>query len=722
MTPHDPPCATTRARRPVRPARPARRPLRVVALLSAVAIALGGSLVAPAAAATTTGWAQWDELTGTSGSYTTTIAPLAGGFPAAQMSTDSRAGGVGVISGRSTWLSADTPVGQTYGSSRDQQYLNLRPRVDSATGASTTTYTFDTPTPAGGWTFALGDIDADQVQVAATDATGRLLTEEELGFRGGFNYCDPALTGKPSCTGAPDDVPSWDTTTQTLTGNTAAADTQGAAAWFEPSEGVSTLTLTFTRRAGFPVFQTWFAALARDVSGVVTDVTPGAEGPLGDVTLNLVGPQGQVLASTTSAADGSYSFEGYTAVAGYQVEVAEPDGKIAATPVRLPADLSVADATEVDFAVRDIVPAAVSGTVRDDTDLPLGGVSVTITTTDEELSTTTRSDGSYIFDSVPAGEHVLSVTTPDDYTVVSAPDPVVIPPDSEVPVTDQDFVLQPAAEVSLSGEVTVQGDPVPGAEITAEGPAGETAQTLTATDGTYTFADLAPGTWTVTVDPPAGYITVGPATREETVAGSDVTGVDFTLALLGAISGQVTTDDGTPVAGVELVADGPDGPTVVTTDESGGYAVDELQPGEHTVTITVPDDFTVQGETTLTTTITAAGEVVADQSFVLVAVVTPEPTDPPTIEPTDPPTVEPTDPTAPPTTDSPTTPAPGANPPGSPGPGGPGSGGGNPGAPGSGGGLPVTGGDPAAPLAVAALLVVLGVGALAVRRPSGARG
>jgi LPXTG-motif cell wall-anchored protein len=112
--------------------------------------------------------------------------------------------------------------------------------------------------------------------------------------------------------------------------------------------------------------------------------------------------------------------------------------------------------------------------------------------------------------------------------------------------------------------------------------------------------------------------------------------------------------------------------------------------------------------------------VITDQDFVLLAVVTPEPTpEPTTAEPTDPPTTvdptdEPTDPTAPPTTGSPTSPAPGTTPPGGPG---------GPGAPGSGGGgLPVTGGDPAAPLAVAALLVVVGIGTLAVRRRAGARG
>lgn len=699
------------ARQPAPRAR--RRSPRLVAVLSAAAVALSGGLVAggvlaPASAVTTTGWADWAPLDGGPGSWSTSVAPLAGGFPGAQMSSDSRGGGVAVVSGATSWLSAGTPVGQRYGSSRDEQYLNLRPRVDSSTGASTTTYTFDRPTPASGWTFVLGDIDADQVQVSATGADGRLLTATELGYQGGFNYCAPGLAGKPSCTGVTTDVPSWDATTRTLTGNAAAIDTSGSAGWFEPSAPVSTLTLTFTRRAGFPVYQTWFAALARDVSGVVSDVTPGAEGPLGGATLTLLGPAGETLATSFSGPDGSYSFEGFTATDGYQVELAAPDGSIATSPVRLPVDLSTTDASAVDFTVRDIIPAAVSGTVRDSDGLPLGGVAVTVDGPGGPQTVVTLSDGSYLVDSVPVGDHVVTVTAPDGYTALTPPLTFTVPPDSETPVTDQDFVLQAAPEVSLSGAVTASGTAVPGALVTATGPGGATLQTLTALDGSYSFGDLAPGAWSVTVDPPAGYVVLGAGTREETVGGADVTDVDFALAVLGAVSGQVTDEAGTPLAGVDLRVDGPEGPGTLTTDASGAYALDQLAPGTYTVSVVPPEGYTVAGPESVTVTVTAAGEVYVDQSFVLAAVPTPEPT---TAEPTAPPTTEPTtEPSGQPSggpgdpgTGAPTT-TPGAVPPGGTGTGG------------DGGRLPTTGSDPTAPLAVAALLLVVGVGTLAVRR------
>lgn len=221
-----------------------------IALLAVVAGAL------PAAAATTTSWAGWDDLTGSGGAYTTSVQIAAAPQITADVTSDSRAGQVGVISGASTWLSEATPVGAKYGTSRDQEYLNLRPRADTATGASTTTYSFENPTPSSGWTFVLGDIDADAVRIQAIGANGQALTAAQLGFRGGFNYCAPGLAGKPSCTGDAADVPTWDPATLTLTGNAGAVDTSGAAAWFEPAAPISSLTFFFTRRSGFPIYQT----------------------------------------------------------------------------------------------------------------------------------------------------------------------------------------------------------------------------------------------------------------------------------------------------------------------------------------------------------------------------------------------------------------------------------------------------------------------------------
>jgi len=124
----------------------------VIGLLSALVLAL---VAAPPAAAQTAEWADWEPLQGSAGNYNTTMQVLAGGFPEATMTSDSRAGSVGVISGASAWQGVGTPPGDVYGSSQNRPYMNLRPRADSANAPSVTTYTFERPTPAAGWAFVL---------------------------------------------------------------------------------------------------------------------------------------------------------------------------------------------------------------------------------------------------------------------------------------------------------------------------------------------------------------------------------------------------------------------------------------------------------------------------------------------------------------------------------------------------------------------------------------
>ena len=90
--------------------------------------------------------------------------------------------------------------------------------------------------------------------------------------------------------------------TRTLVGNAAASDTFGATGWFEPTVSLSTLTFTYTRRSGFPVYQTWFASVARTIGGTVTEV--GAGGcPVAGVTVRLVGPHGEQLATIHARRD-----------------------------------------------------------------------------------------------------------------------------------------------------------------------------------------------------------------------------------------------------------------------------------------------------------------------------------------------------------------------------------------------------------------------------------
>ncbi|WP_223692845.1 MSCRAMM family protein [Leifsonia poae] len=589
--------------------------LLIPALVAAIVMPF--ALAAPASAASTSQWAGWAPLTGAGGAYTTTMTLANKPQLIADVTSDSRAGQVGVISGTSTWLAQGTPVGAKYGSSINQPYLNLRPKADTPTAPSTTTYSFRTPTPTSGWTFVLGDIDADQVQIRAVGPNGVALTSAQLGFRGGFNYCAPGVTGKPSCTGSATDVPSWNPTTAVLLGNAAASDTSGASAWFEPSAAIASLTFVYAQRSGFPVYQTWFASLARDITGTVTDQTTG---PLNGATVTLTDRTGAVVGTATTAGGGLYSFPGFLATDGYTVSVTPPVGKIAVGAASKPADLTATDAV-VDFAVRDIVPVGVSGTVRDTDGHPIAGAVITV----DGQSATSGPDGTYRFESVAVGTYTPTITPPAGYTSVAPLPSFTVSTGSESPIVDVDFVV--AANPTISGTVTAGGTGVAGVTVTAVGPGG-TETTVTATDGTYSFPRVPSGGYTVTVTPPAGSTVDGPASQSVTVATNDVTDVDFALAKAGSIAGAV--DDGTtPVPGATVTVSGPGGSTVLTTDASGAYALGSLPSGTYTITLTVPAGYTAGSPLTKTVTVTAAGEAFVDQDFAVTAVVVP-PTTPPT--------------------------------------------------------------------------------------------
>lgn len=583
-------------------------------------------LVVPASAATTTAWAAWQPLTGTGGAFTTSVDIAANPSVRATVTSDSRAGQVGVISGASVWLSQGTPVGAKYGSSVNQEYLNLRPRADNAASPSTTTYSFGAPTPASGWTFALGDIDADSVRISALGANGQALTAAQLGFQGGFNYCAPGVAGKPSCTGAVDDVPTWNPLTLTLTGNAGAVDTSGAAAWFEPNVPITSLSFIFTRRAGFPVYQTWFASISRDITGSVADVV---DGPLGGVSLSLTDANGTVIGITTTDDDGSYSFPGFVATDGYTVRVIPPTGKISTGATTQTADLSTTDAV-ADFTVRDIVPVAVSGQVTDDGGNPIADVVVTI----DGQTTTTDSDGRYLFDSVAVGTHTAEITAPPGFTITDSPPAFTVPEGSEVPIEDVDFEL--AENPALRGTVSSNGSGVAGVTVTATGP-DEIVSAVTDANGDYTFPRLAAGEYDIAMTTPGGYVVVGPVSRAEQVAADDVEDVDFELARLGAVDGVVSTVNGDPVGGVAIEVTDPGGTQQLTTDADGAFGLGSLPPGTYTLTVVAPDGTTVVGADTRTVVITAAGEAIADQDFTLLAIVvspTPTPTPTPTLTPT----------------------------------------------------------------------------------------
>lgn len=389
-------------------------------MVRAVAAAAGAAALALGVAGSAYAEGSYAEVTlaGTGGAYEGTVT-LPPGFPAVSFTSDSRAAAT-VPTGASNWLSAATPWGEVFGSSRDQPYLNLRPVADVAGAPSTTTYVFDSPTPAGGWGFALGDIDSDLAVVTATDADGAPVATADLGFEGVFNYCDasPRPSGSVCSSGPPAGGDGFDlpvaatgADTVTLTGN--GPDTGGASGWFRPTVALSTLTVEFERQQGFPVYHTWFATELRSVAGTVT--LDGST-PRAGVELVLTGPGGEVVASVVTGDDGTYVFED-VAPGEYDVTMTVPDGLSPVGPSELPADAVESDATEVDFDLTAEEPEPVyevPGTVTDPDGDPVPDAEVVLERPDGDpvAETTTDEDGDFVLPDVPAGDYDLAITPP----------------------------------------------------------------------------------------------------------------------------------------------------------------------------------------------------------------------------------------------------------------------------------------------------------------------
>lgn len=296
---------------------------------------------APAFAASGSDYGTWSPLI-----RAQTMDIPVNGFPAAAVHTNSTT--APVLSGKSAFLNASTPVGARYGSSQNKPYVNLRTALLGA--PSTTTLTFDRPTPAGTWAFTLGDVDADRVVVAAHGADGKPLTTAELGWQGSFNYCQG--TPKPlSCLGSGPftDQPVWNPATSTLVGT--GTDTSGASGWFQPLVPVTSITLTFSVQTGIPIYQLWTSSLAADISGEVA-ATCGT--PTGTrLTLRhedgtaVTGVDGAPL-TTVVAADGSYRFAD-VAPGPYRVTLDALDGYTPATAAAEADTTGAKNATNVDF-------------------------------------------------------------------------------------------------------------------------------------------------------------------------------------------------------------------------------------------------------------------------------------------------------------------------------------------------------------------------------------
>ena len=365
------------------------------------------------------------------------------------------------------------------------------------------------------------------------------------------------------------------------------------------------------------------------------------------VTVNLVGADGTVVATTTTDADGTYSFDKLPA-GTYTVTVAQ-DGPIAgleqtgdpdatkdnsSEPITLNNDNP--STTDVNFGY--IADNSLSGTVyRDDsrngdqdgTEPGYSGVTVQLLDASGNVVTTTTTDanGTYSFSKLPDGTYSVKVvkdgeladteqTEDPDATKDNASEPVTLGEDN--PTKDHiDFGYVP--DYSIHGLVYRDGDRDEKHGATEKGYANQTvelrdkdgkvvATTTTDANGAYSFEKLPAGDYTVKVvkdgaltdldqtedpdstkDSASGVISLGNDHRTET-------DVNFGYIANNSINGTIYRDgdrDGRKgdtegrYSGVTVQLLDASGNVVATTttDKDGKYSFEHLPDGTYSVKV-----------------------------------------------------------------------------------------------------------------------------------------
>ena len=421
-------------------------------------------------------------------------------------------------------------------------------------------------------------------------------------------------------------------------------------------------------------------------NGVMDSGEAGIAGVM--VTLSGTNDLGAVTATAVTAANGSFSFAGLrpgtysiteTSPAGYfdgkdaLGSLGGTVGKDTFTGVTV---ATVASGVNYDFA--EFLPSSLSGYVCNDAnnngvmdsgEAGIAGVTVTLTGTNDLGAVTatavTAANGSYSFAGLRPGTYSITETPPTGYfdgkdalgslggtvgkdtftavAVATAANGANYDFAEFLPSSLSGFVYNDANNngVMDSGEAGIAG-----VTVTLSGTndlGAVTATAVTAANGSFSFAGLRPGTYSITETPPAGYFdgkdalgslggTVGKDTFTGVTVATAASGVNYDFAefLPSSLSGYVYNDANNNgvmdsgeagIAGVTVTLTGTNDLGAVTatavTAANGSYSFAGLRPGTYSITETPPTGY-FDGKDALG----SLGGTVGKDTFTAVAVAT----------------------------------------------------------------------------------------------------
>jgi thermitase len=296
------------------------------------------------------------------------------------------------------------------------------------------------------------------------------------------------------------------------------------------------------------------------VSGSITGSVADAQG--GSPIVGVIVSDGNGTATTD--ATGKYTIADVPS-GNYQVTASKSGYQSSSLTVTV---LSGSTAVANFSLSQVIVPGSITGSVTDAKDgSPIVGAQVS----DGTRTATTDATGKYVITDVPPGTYQVVASKEGYETSFSAVS--VLQGTTAVANFSLSQVIVPG---SITGSVTnaKDGSPIVGAAVT-----DGNATALTDALGTYTIANVSPGTYQV-VASKAGYqsssLTVIVLSGATAVANFSMS----QIILPGSITGSVTNaKNGSPIVGAAVI----DGTRTATTDATGKYTIANVLPGTYQV-------------------------------------------------------------------------------------------------------------------------------------------
>ena len=290
------------------------------------------------------------------------------------------------------------------------------------------------------------------------------------------------------------------------------------------------------------------------------------------------------------------------------------------------------------------VPGAITGLVFDDLngtgtldsgEPGIGSVVVSLldpSTSAVVATTTTASDGSYLFSNVTPGNYTVQETDPSGFvSTTSNSVPVTVPAGGTANAQFGDRPLGTVAgtvfnDTNSSGSPDLGEPGIGGVTVQLVNPStgAVVATTTTAGDGSYTFMGVTPGSYTVKETDPSGYVSTSPNTVSITVPAGGAAGAQFGDVQSSTLSGVVfndlndngTSNPGEPgIGGVTIQLINPSTGAVVATTTTAGdgtYTLNGLPPGSYTVQETDPSGFTSSTPNAVSITLIAGNGTTAN--------------------------------------------------------------------------------------------------------------